>query len=1158
MAQVTYNGNGSDGGVVPVDSNSYSSGATVNVAIDDSTKAPHQQDDSHGNPENIVTGNLSLTGAVFLYWNTAANGSGTIYGGGSTFKFPNQTTDLTLYAQWGVTTGLTGGGVTTHYAFYYDQSLGGPAGIEPARTNAVIAVCENDFNWMQTQFAGVDITNAMTLPIPTHVTALGGGAGWGPPLTLKPGNGPASSLRALMVAEVSEMLMLAQHKGWGFSAGVGDEESCGEGLSLFLTVQFQLLNGFGGLFNTGSCNSWLNSSLPASNPASTEYDGTTHYGARKDYVNSTLPFPGNGPGTGCSLLFIYYLFHQLGFSIPEIIAAAPGLDSSGNPIDGACLRGVYQNLTGDTTDPFPYFAGLLAAAYPPNQVSSIPGPNTDDPWPLALLSFVGAKNTWGKDEVSDIISKGGTYTDGFYLALDGFSRNIVAGAQPSIPTIAFGGVTAVLSATSPDIVYQSPNLKVPQRIMFAYDVKFAQPLGAFPTAGETPVAVSSSINVLGVSFPGATEFFFLAGADPYFTNVVNSATGPTNLSVPWLSEDLRVFTATPGAPPASYQYPVPGGPRFVEHSSGGAFDVNGAYTYIQALLQYLNQNYGDPGGIDPFDPNNNVIPQQQTEFTADSSVTPFSTISGHRYNNYSFAIARVRLKGSQGSSGAATGVKVFFRLWGTQTADTDWNPGYTYLSDDPTGLNPQYPVAPPDDHTIPFFATSAQPTFTDPNDPEFKTGGFTNTGANNLTITVEQGDSQWSYFGCFLNVNDPYVKVNNVAIQNAFPGTHHCLVAEIAYAGAPIQTVGTSVPTPESGDQLAQRNLQVTTSDNPGPLSAHRVPQTFDVKPSAPPPTTGPLAGQPDELMIDWGAVPVGSVARIYWPAVLSADVIKLASWMYGVHPLTASDAHTIEIKTVQGVTFVPIPQGTGDYYAGLFTVDLPQTVRTGQEFDIVVRRIGKRPRRIRPTPPPPPPPPPAPKIAPAKRGTGGNIDLPEPGLPLRAARPSVEAAAEEKLAYERYIVGSFQVKIPVSTREAMLPAEETTLAILKARLEAFPTTNRWYPVLLRYISQIAGRVDGLGGNANSIPPSLGGYRPGTLHGGEKLEKFTGKVCEVLFDCFGDFNGFVLEDCCEHRAFENRARDIGDLTLRALRERLTLMVVTAGKDHKIVRLVVKG
>ncbi|HVM50385.1 MAG TPA: hypothetical protein VMU04_20330, partial [Candidatus Acidoferrum sp.] len=1140
MAQVIYNGNGSDGGQVPVDSNTYASGATVNVAVNDSSTSPHQQKDSNGNPENIVTGSLKRTGATFLYWNTAADGSGTYHGPlvDSTFTFPNQTGDLTLYAQWAITTGLTNGGATTHYQFAYDQKLGGAGGIEPARTNAVIAACEGDFTWMQTQFAGVDITKGVSLPIPTFVTALGGGASWWP-LKLKPGSGPASSLRALMVAEVTEMFMSAQKRGWGYSSGVNNEESCGEALSLFLTVQFQLAQGFGGgLFNTGSSNAWLNSSLPASNPASTEFDGTTHYGARKDYVNSTLPFAGNGPGTGGSMLFIYYLFHQLGFSIPDIVAAAPGLDSNGNPITGACLRGVYQNLTGDTSDPFPYFASLLATAYPTSQVASIPGPNTDDPWPLGTLSFVGAKNTWGHDEINDIIAHGGTYPDGFYLALDGFSRNIVGGAEPSIPTIAFGGATTALSATPPSIFYQSSNPKVPQRIMFAYDVKFAQPLGTFPSSGEKGVAVNSSINLLGLPMPAATEFFFLAGADPYFTNVVKDPTDSTKLTVPWLSEDLRVFTATPGAPGAQSQFPVPGGPQFVENSTGGNFDFNGAYAYIQALLKYLNQTYGDPSGVDPFEPASNVIPQQATEFTADSSVTPFTTIGGSTFNNYSFAIARVRLKGSTNS--AALGVRVFFRLWGTQTADTAWDPTETYLSHNDASGKPLWPLAPPDNHTIPFFAGSAQPNFTDPNDPEFGKGGFTNTGSNHLTITIAQGDSQWAYFGCFLNVNDPSVVVNGVAIPNALPGTHHCLVAQMAYPGAPIQTVGTSVPTPESSDQLAQRNLQVTTSDNPGPASAHRVPQTFDLRPSGTPPATGPLAGQPDELMIIWGDVPVGSVARIYWPAVSSAEVLKLASWMYGVHPLTAADSNTIQVNTIKGVTFVPIPQGTGDGFAGLLTVDLPQTVKTGQEFDIVLRRIGKRPLRV--VPPPPPPPPPIQQIPRSRRRSGGNIDLPEPGAPTRVAgaeMPPGVAAAVREFGYERYIVGSFQVKIPVSTREVMLPLEETTLAILKARLEAMPKTNRWYPVLARYIEQVAGRVDGLGGNAGAISPSLGGYRPGPRPCQESLEEFTGKVCEVVFNCFGEFVGFTIDDCCRRRTFENCRRDIAALVLRALKERLT-------------------
>lgn len=67
----------------------------------------------------------------------------------------------------------------------------------------------------------------------------------------------------------------------------------------------------------------------------------------------------------------------------------------------------------------------------------------------------------------------------------------------------------------------------------------------------------------------------------------------------------------------------------------------------------------------------------------------------------------------------------------------------------------------------------------------------------------------------------------------------------------------------------------------------------------------------------------------------------------------------------------MPIPQGAGAGFAGLFVVDRPQTVKAGQEFEIAVRRIGKRPRHAAPKPPPPPPPPPPPKIALAQRDLG-------------------------------------------------------------------------------------------------------------------------------------------------------------------------------------------
>ena len=76
---VTYNGNGSTGGTVPVDlASPYEYGATVTVL---------------GN-----TGTLVKTGYTFIGWNTLANGSGTDQAVGSTFTMG--IADVTLYAQW--------------------------------------------------------------------------------------------------------------------------------------------------------------------------------------------------------------------------------------------------------------------------------------------------------------------------------------------------------------------------------------------------------------------------------------------------------------------------------------------------------------------------------------------------------------------------------------------------------------------------------------------------------------------------------------------------------------------------------------------------------------------------------------------------------------------------------------------------------------------------------------------------------------------------------------------------------------------------------------------------------------------------------------------------------------------------------------------------
>jgi Listeria-Bacteroides repeat domain (List_Bact_rpt) len=1148
---VTYNGNGATGGSVPVDATAYNSGDQVTVL---------------GN-----TGNLSLPGGQFAYWNTAADGSGALQGPGAKFTI---TSDVTLFAQWLVTDGLPNGGVTTHFAFSYDRALANPGGPEPARTSAVMATVEGDYNLMASWFGGISLT--VPVPVQTHVINAGGGAHWGPPLTLEPGGGDVTLCRYLIISEVTEMFMMAQNQGW-FAPNGADEQSCGEGLSRFLAQQFLVLEGLGVIESGYAVSpSWLNSALPPGTSGSTQlgpvkttlpaaidasvttiplatglpippfastwivqidsesmlmtaadtgnktitvqrgYNGTTaaahaaganvndNFGARADYVNVTLEYDNNiDAAIGCSMLFLYYLSVQLGFAIADIVAAAPG---AGNA--ATCLRGVYRNLTNDSSDPFPFFKQLLDNAFPPSQVATVPGPNPDNPWPLGSLSFWGVKDTWGKDEVADIIDhSGGTYPEAFWLMLEGFNTQVAGTATPSIPAVAYAGVSTALDPAG--IAYETTNPYVPQRIRYPYDVSFA-PSIAFPASGETPAAVTSSISLLGTSVPADGEFFFLAGADPYFTNVQPGA-GPNGTgNAPYLSADLRVFTATPSLNP----HPVPGGPAFSA----------GAYAWIQALLGYLNQNFGDGGGPDPFDPSQNVIPGQQDALLGDSSVTPYVTTLHGRHARYSFAVARVRLRGTKGSM--AEGVKVFFRLWATQTTDTLWNPSDTYLSQTDASGNPLWPLAPAGNHTIPFFATGNAPDFTDPDNPEYGA-----SGVNNQTITIAGDDPQWAYFGCFLNVYDQSLLVNGVPVTQSLPGTHHCLVAQIAYADAPIENAGGVTISPENSDQLAQRNLQITASDNPGGPAAHRIPQTFVVRPS-PPTVAGAVPGDLDELMIDWGETPAGCIARIYWPQVAAADVLALASRLYGTHALSAADPHTLQCKTVSGVTYVPVPSGTDPTLAGLFTIDLPTTVHTGQEFDIVVRKISSR--RIAAAPPPP--------VLQAKGRRAPH-------------RSEVVVTPARKIVIERYTAGSFRVMIPVSTAEVLLPGEEDTLAIFKARLAAMSPKNPWYPVLRRYLDYQVGRVNGLGGDASQIPPSFGGAPVGAVsgrqgvHHGSGSRAWTGKVTGLVFDHFGDFDGFVLDTGERDDRFFSREPSVRELAEVAWREHLRVTVLAEADDH---------
>jgi hypothetical protein len=268
-----------------------------------------------------------------------------------------------------ITTGLVGN-PTTHYSFSYDSSLqrtaANPGGPEPARTNSVIQACETDFNWMSGLFGNPSLD--YRIPCTVQVTQFGGGAAWSTDgagnlsITLNPASANAAHCRYLLVAEITEQFMREQGRGW---YGANTEGSNGEGLSRFLAARMLVNNGLGlPLSNFANSNMWMSSS-------------------RADFVNNINASDG-GPDaiTGCSLLFIYYLFSQLGYNESQIVAA--GASTPAN---------VYHNLTSDAGDPFPFFKMLVDNRFP--GTSTIPGPDLDNPFPLDRPLQVWTWDGWG-------------------------------------------------------------------------------------------------------------------------------------------------------------------------------------------------------------------------------------------------------------------------------------------------------------------------------------------------------------------------------------------------------------------------------------------------------------------------------------------------------------------------------------------------------------------------------------------------------------------------------------------------------------------------------------------------------------------------------------------------------------------------------------------
>jgi hypothetical protein len=709
---------------------------------------------------------------------------------------------------------------------------------------------------------------------------------------------------------------------------------------------------------------------------------------------------------------------------------------------------------------------------------------------LPAVSLILDRSTFGKDEVQARLTAGNaTYQDALYVVVDGYTPDELGlnasnlTSPPNLPSFSgsftgFGGDPKIEFDNSSGVQLQDPSkLWSIQRITFPFNIKFSS-VNAFAvlSASRPEQAFGLSAKIVNsttaagyptVTSPGSStaEIELVLQADPYMD------AGETW----WLSNDMRVFQITPAKLPAS-------GIPLAFSATQYKGDPN---QYIKDLINELNTSFTDPSNTStPFSGLSGDEDQSALNLTGnDSDGNPV----------FNFALTRVHLQGDMTDN-----VRVFFRLFISSSPDTDFNTATTFRSSietDPMGNNipgTSIPLLgfPTNDmpSTIPFFAEPRINTTTQAMSQQMDPANV-QTIPSPLAPATVPGAEVYAYFGCWLDLNQatprfpikpsaqpnpdgPYSSGSILSIPGLIMSNHACLVAEISYDPDPIPTganAGTS-------DKIGQRNIQWSSSDNPGPKSGHLIPTLFDLRPTS---IDVPSDQLPDELMIDWGNTPPGSIASIYWPQLNADDVLELAGRFYSSNPLTKQDAHTI--RCVSGsVTYIPIPAGASPNLAGLISMQLPLTVRVRQEFNIIVKRL----RSFTPI-------------------------ILEDSPRTRTSRPK---ATSETIGW-RYVVGAFQIRVPVSTGARLLLREGSLLALFKWKIERIPPSNRWHQVLGRYIEQVSARVSSFGGNPGRIDPSQGGFSGEEHHHRHyepHREEWTGKVMSVIYDRFGDFEGFVL------------------------------------------------
>lgn len=600
-------------------------------------------------------------------------------------------------------------------------------------------------------------------------------------------------------------------------------------------------------------------------------------------------------------------------------------------------------------------------------------------------------------------------TDRSEFSVHGYMAAAVGGVAEMAPAIYLKlhgyrpeqlGVTDLTPAAAPDLLFSDaatgasiptseieafatrlllevpgPSFDIRQRVTFEYGLRFKTE-AVFPADGAVPPRRALNVAVQGHPCVGQIELF--RQPNPYMLD------GPTH----WLSEDLRVFSVTPGTRNGQSGRDLAPGQTPLDYLNGF---VNACRTTAPSLTH-------------PFD----LIPLGQSE-SALPLATEVEDADGVSVPAYNFAIARARYRSR---TDPAPDVRVFFRLFTTAATNMAFQP-QTYPTDEGTEL-PEL-GADTEVLTIPCFGSSRD-TLTTLGDP-----------LNVESIDEDAtGAEVHQYFGVWLDFNQDTPRYPDPAdggavksIKELIRNRHQCLVAEIHFHPDPINPNAT----PANSENLAQRNLIIVDSDNPGGEDAHTVQTTFELMPTQRPKEGQHverhvgirLPGEPpsDEIMLVWGDLPRDAEATIYLPSLDAGAIVAEADRLYGPKTLEQIDAHTVRCQ-VADVTYIPIPASFSTPIPGLLTVRLPPTVETGESYRVLVRHHARALGRI---------------------------------------------------------VGTFELFISVSTQAELQAPEARDLAVFRHIASRIPLTSRWTPIIQRYLATMENRLRGFGGDPNRVEP---------------------------------------------------------------------------------------